>query len=124
MFLENKAVKIPDKDIAKVHTSNRFLRPSHESANVANTSPPKTQPMRKDEAGNPVINELAHCKPHSDTIVESIGASQAQAAPSGTAHISSPHAPVVQCQDGWASVKIEMKVCWASNAQAKETKTH
>ena len=45
-----------------------FLRPSEESASVARTSPPTKQPMKKEEAGKPVIMEGTHSKFHSDMI--------------------------------------------------------
>ena len=45
-----------------------FLRPSEESANMARTSPPTRQPMKKEVAGKPVTMEAAHSKLHSDMI--------------------------------------------------------
>lgn len=45
-----------------------FLRPSDESASVERAKPPIRQPRKKELAGNPLRNEPAHCRSHSDMI--------------------------------------------------------
>ena len=56
-------------DMIRHEIKSRFLRPSDESASVPRIRPPIRQPMKKDEAGRPVMNELAHYRDHSDMVV-------------------------------------------------------
>ncbi|TYH34917.1 hypothetical protein ES332_D13G158300v1 [Gossypium tomentosum] len=93
-----------------------FLRPRVESASVASASPPARQPMKKAEAGRPVMKEGAHSRPHSAIIDVWEGQSQdheflgsSQMLDKALQTDSSP--PWVQCQDGSASVNTLMKVC-------------
>jgi hypothetical protein len=67
-MLDEKTVSKEDSDMARHERKSMFLRPSEESASVARTSPPTMQPMKKEEAGKPVMIEAAHSKFHSDMI--------------------------------------------------------
>ena len=67
-MLVEKTVSKEDRDIVRHERKSMFLRPSEESASVARTNPPTRQPMKKDDAGKPVIMEEEHCKFHSDMI--------------------------------------------------------
>lgn len=112
--------------ITRHEKKSMFLRPSDESASEASTNPPIKHPKKNIEAGRPVIAELAHSRPHSDTMEACVGTSQAHE-PFGrlqtvvaVLHALAPRS--VQCHSGRASVKTEMKVCWASNIHARETR--
>lgn len=76
MFVEVAVIR-PAKDMSKHDKSNMFFLPrEEESASVARISPPTRQPMKKHEAGNPLMSELVHSSDQSDTIDVSIGISQ------------------------------------------------
>lgn len=125
-MLEEKIVKRDDKDIIKHDKTSMFLRPRLESASVARTSPPAKHPMKKDEAGSPVMNELAHSSPHSDMIDVCEGRSQDHEFFGSwqmlEAELQLTEPGLVQCQDGSASVNTLMNVCCASKTQANETR--
>ncbi|KAI5332514.1 hypothetical protein L3X38_022643 [Prunus dulcis] len=72
MLLE-KLVMSAATDMIRHEIKSRFLRPSDESASVPRIRPPIRQPMKKDEAGRPVMNELAHYRDHSDMVVSEAG---------------------------------------------------
>lgn len=124
MFVE-AAVERPAKDMSRHDRSSMFFRPSEEeSASVARMSPPARQPKKKDEAGKPLMTELAHSKDHSDTMEVSMGISQLHEF-LGSWHLSAAELheeEMVQCHVGSASVTTLIKVCWASKAQAKDTR--
>ena len=49
-----------------------FLRPKVVSAKVERKMPPRRQPMKKEEAGRPVIKESLGFRCHSETMEESV----------------------------------------------------
>ena len=117
------------RDIKRQERKSMFLRPSEESASVAKTRPPTKLPVKNMEAGRLVMMELSHSKPHSEMMEACLGPSHAHES-LGRLHMlevvvelqeSLPFC-FVQCQDGCASVKIVMNVCWPSKNQAKETR--
>ena len=67
-MLVEKTVSKEDRDMVRHERKIMFLRPSEESASVARTNPPTRQPMKKDDAGKPVIKEEEHSNFHSDMI--------------------------------------------------------
>lgn len=70
------------------------------------------------------MNELAHSKPHSDIVEECAGRSHVHVSLGRVQMVLHDDAlAVMQCHEGWASVKTVMKVCWASKSHAKETRT-
>lgn len=81
MLLE-KLVMNAATDMIKHEIKRRCLRASDGSASVPRLRPPIRHPMKKDEAGRPVpvMNELAHSRDHSDTVVFEVGPFHAQAA--------------------------------------------
>ena len=122
-----KAVRRVDKAMARQVRESIFFRPRDESASVASMSPPIRQPKKNAEAGKPVMMDPAHCKAHSDMVEVRSGKSQAQESlgswqMSETESHDSLPSRVLQCHIGWASVKTEMNVCWASKNHAKETR--
>lgn len=76
-----------ESDITRHEKKSMFFRPSDVSASVANKSPPTKQPMKKSEAGRPVMIGLSHSRAHSDTIEACDGPSQAHE-PFGRLHTS------------------------------------
>lgn len=128
--LVEKVASKEERDIKRHEKKSMFLRPSDESASVANTSPPIKHPMKNEEAGRPVTMELSHSKPQSEMIEACVGSSHTHES-LGRLHmfelvlemqVESPLCSV-QCQDGCASVKMVMNVCWPSKNQANETRT-
>ncbi|WRX29016.1 hypothetical protein QQP08_021503 [Theobroma cacao] len=75
-IFDEKTVKREDKDIIRHERRSIFLRPRVESASVASASPPARHPMKKEEAGSPVMKEVEHSRPHSDMIDVCAGQSQ------------------------------------------------
>ena len=67
-ILVEKMVRRQETDIIKHERKSMFLRPRDESASVARISPPARQPMKKEEAGSPLMSELAHSRSHSEMI--------------------------------------------------------
>lgn len=118
-MLEENEARREERDIMRHEKKSMFLRPSEVSASVARTSPPTRQPMKKSEAGSPVITGLAHSKHHSDMMEELVGLSQAHEVFSRVHMLllvlQDSAAPAsccwVQCHGGCASEKTVMKVC-------------
>ena len=68
-MLIEKAVRSEAMDIIRHERKSKFFLPRKMSPRIARVNPPIRLPMKKDEAGRPVMNELAHSRPHSDMIV-------------------------------------------------------
>ncbi|KAH0986217.1 hypothetical protein GBA52_013394 [Prunus armeniaca] len=123
MLLE-KLVMSAATDMIRHEIKSRFLRPSDESASVPRIRPPIRHPMKKDEAGRPVMNELAHSRDHSDMVVFEAGPFHAQAE-LGSAQVEEVGLHVVelvvQCHAGWASVQTLMNDWCPSQTQANDT---
>ena len=122
-MLVEKAVRRVVKDIMRQDKKSIFFRPSEESASVERTSPPIKHPMKKEEAGKPVMNDPEHSRAHSEIIETCLGRSQSQEELGSWQRLEKDelHDELVQCQLGSASVKTVMKVCWASKNHEKET---
>lgn len=75
--------------------------------------------------------ELSHSKPHSEMMEACVGSSHAHESLGRLLMLElvvfelQEESPLcsVQCQDGCASVKMVMNVCWPSKNQANETRT-
>lgn len=78
-ILVEKAVRKVDKDMMRHERKSMFLRPSEVSASVARVSPPIKQPMKKAEAGSPVMSDDEHSRPHSEMMEVCLALSQAHA---------------------------------------------
>ena len=78
-MLVEKAVKKVDKDIMRHERKSMFLRPSEVSASVARASPPIKHPMKKAEAGNPVMSDEEQSRFHSEIMEVCLALSQAHA---------------------------------------------
>ena len=103
-----------ETDIRRQQPKSMFFRPNVESASVAKASPPTKQPMKKEEAGKPVIMEDLHCKFHSEIMDDSEGKSHAHELLGSSQTLSELQEALsraVQCHGGCASVKMLMKVC-------------
>lgn len=94
-MLEEKAERKEERDIKSEEYKSMFFRPNDVSASVDKISPPTRQPVKNEEAGRPVRSWASGFKAHSEIMEE---------------------------DDDMASVKTEIKVCWASKAQARETR--
>ena len=68
LFRENIKARVA-KDRTKQEMKTRFLCPRDESSKEVITSPANKQPKKNKVASKPLINELAHLRPHSDMIV-------------------------------------------------------
>lgn len=127
MFVEAAVTRLA-RAMRRHDRSSMFFWPREdESASAGRTNPPARQPKKKDEAGKPLMTELAHSNDQSDTMDVSVGISQAHEF-LGSWHKSASdlqeeeEEELVQCHVGSASAKTVMKVCWASKTRVMDTR--
>lgn len=118
------AVRAAERDMRREERTSMFLRPRRESARVARRRPPVRQPRKKEEEGRARRAGEEHWRDQDEIVEVWVGRDQDQEEGGRLQgeEEEGEQEGEVQCQGGMESVKMLMKVCWASKIQAREAR--